>query len=355
MVVTGGGTSPGEAVGWAIVGCGWVVRDYVAPAFDAAENASVVAVADPSEAALNTVSQTLPDAKRHRDPRSALLEAGVEAVYVATPNHLHREAVLLAAGAGKHVLCEKPVAPTLREAEEMVIVCKEAGVTYATAFDQRFHAAHLRLKELISSGRLGRVCSVRVRYACWLPPRWSPDEISEDNWRTDPLRAGGGAFVDLAPHGIDLVQHLLGEDLVETKTLFQRRIFDYAVEDGASLIGRFASGALFTQHVAYNTPETFPRRELEIVGTEAMALATDTMGQTPGGTLEIISAETGRREEVEVPGIERSPFLNQISAFSAALLSGEPFEHGPGRDLKTMEIVTGAIEENALDDRTKTQ
>lgn len=336
-----------SAVRWGIIGCGWVVRDYVAPAFADSENATVVALADPSEAALSAVGGILPEAKRYRSLEEAVSDANVDAVYVATPNHLHREAVVVAAEAGKHVLCEKPIAPTLTEAEEMLSACREAGVVYATAFDQRFHAAHLKLREMIENGVLGIVCSVRIRYACWLPPEWSPDGISQDNWRTDPLRAGGGAFVDLAPHGLDLAQYLLGEELTETHAIFQNRVFDYPVEDGATLIGRFASGVLLTHQVAYNTPDVLPRRELEVVGTEGMAIATNTMGQTPGGTLEFISAKTGERREADVPGIERSPFLNQIETFSESLISTRDFGHPPERDLETTKILSEAVRRNA--------
>lgn len=327
------------SVGWGIIGCGWVVRDYVAPALRDAENASVVACVDPSYDAREAVGRIFPQARTLAGIQELFEVPGLDAVYVATPNHLHREAVLAAAEAGKHVLCEKPISPTLAEAKEMVRACQRAGVVYATAFDQRFHAAHLHLRGLVGEGSLGTVCSVRIRYACWLPPEWSPDGISTDNWRADPERAGGGAFTDLAPHGVDLAQYLLGEDLVETKAILQRRVFDYSVEDGASLIGRFTSGALLSQQVAYNTREVFPRRELEVVGTEAMAVATDTMGQTPGGTLEIVHSPDGNRESVEVPDGWRSPFLNQIEAFGDALISGKPFPHPPERDLHTMELL----------------
>ena len=118
-----------------------------------------------------------------------------------------------------------------------------------------------------------------------------PADCASDNWRIDPVRAGGGAFVDLAPHGLDLMQMLLGEPIVDCRVLLQRRVFDYPVDDGAVAIGRTASGVLVTLHVAYNCPNAYPRRTLEVIGTAARAEACDTMGQMPGGTLRITRAD----------------------------------------------------------------
>ena len=80
-------------------------------------------------------------------------------------------------------------------------------------------------------------------------------------------RAGSGALIDLAPHGLDLAAFLLGEPLVEVAAMGQRRVHGYGVEDGAVIVGRSAGGALLQMHVAYNCPEGLPRRRLEVVGT----------------------------------------------------------------------------------------
>ena len=328
-----------DRVHWGVAGCGWVTRDYALPALMAAENCEVVALLDPDPAALAEAGQNLGVAL-YEDAEAFYATPEMDAVYVATPNHLHAPVVEAAAAARKHVMCEKPMAPTLAEARRMVAACEAAGVVYATAFDQRYHAAHRRLRGMLEQGILGAVCSVRIHYACWLPPGWAAD-----NWRVDPARAGGGAFVDLAPHGLDLVSYLLGEPIVEVSSLSQRRVFDYAVEDGAALVGRTAGGTLVIQHVAYNTPDAYPRRTLEIIGTEAMVVATNTMGQTPGGILETVDPKDGSRTTIEIPRVEdRSPFLAQVEAFSASLLDGEPFPFSPEHDLHTMSLMEAAMQ-----------
>ena len=329
---------------WGIVGCGWVARDYVAPGIAATAAARLTAVCDPDPTARRRIAEDNPEITRHADLAAFLATPGLEAVYVATPNHLHRPIVEAAARAGKHVLCEKPMATTLADAEAMVAACQAAGVQYATAFDQRFHAYHRRLRELVQSGRLGEITAARVHYACWTPADWSPVAgEAHDNWRVDPARAGGGAFIDLAPHGLDLTQTLLGEPLVEATALFQRRVFDYPVDDGAALLGRFRSGALLLMNVAYNCPDHFPRRTLELVGTRAMAIAHNTMGQTPGGTLRLVDAATGATENITVsPEEDASPFAAGIEAFSRCLRANKSFPYPPEHDLHTMRLLMNA-------------
>jgi predicted dehydrogenase len=294
---------------------------------------------------MQRIAAPAPDALCHTDIDAFLATPDLHAVYVATPNHLHRPIVEAAARAGKHVLSEKPMATNVADAERMVQACADADVQYGTAFDQRWHARHRRLRQLIADGALGTVTAVRIHYACWTPGDWTPDtdDGRHDNWRVDPQRAGGGAFIDLAPHGLDLSQWLVGEDLINVACLFQRRVFNYPVDDGAALIGQFANGTLLSHNVAYNCPDAFPRRTLEVVGTEAMAVARNTMGQTPGGTLHLIAADGTTIEVAVAPEEDVSPFQAQVAAFSQCLLDGVPFPFVPARDLHTMRLLETAM------------
>lgn len=335
-------------VGWGIVGCGWVAHDYVAPALLAAANARVVALCDRDPAALARVARLAPGAHATADLGAFLATPGLDAVYVATPNASHPALVAAAARAGRAVLCEKPMARTAGEAAAMVAACRTAGVPYATAFDQRFHAAHRRLRALVADGALGTVTCVRLHYACWTPPDWRPAAWAHDNWRADPAVAGGGAMLDLAPHGLDLVQLLLDEPIVRVGCLLQRRVHPYAVDDGAVITARTASGVLVSHTVAYNRPDVFPRRELEVIGTAGRALAVDTMGQTPGGQLTLMGLD-GVAHPVSFAGDDRSPFLAQVEAFGEAVRTGRPFPFAPARDLHTMRLLDACARETMVD------
>jgi len=325
-------------VGWGILGCGWVARDHAAPAIRAARSARLAAVADPDRAARDAVAGA---ARRVASLAELLAEPGVEAVYVATPNHLHAEQAVAALSAGRHVLCEKPMATTAADARRIAPAARAAGRLYATAYDQRFHPAHERLATRVAEGRLGAVTQARIHYACWLPEGWAAD-----NWRVDPARAGGGAAIDLAPHGIDLLAMLLGEEPVRAEAFLQRRVHGYPVDDGAALALAFPSGALATLHVAYNCPDALPRRRLELIGTRAMAIAEDTMGQAPGGRLTLIDAATGGASD-EPFDPAGDPFARQIERVSRAV-RGAPFPFTLGRDARLAALLLDALDRATL-------
>ena len=322
-----------SGVGWGVAGCGWVARDHALPALAATPGARVIALHDRDPGALARVPV---DAPAHADLDAFLATPGLDAVYVAVPNAAHREVIEAVAAAGKAVLCEKPLAADVADARAMVTAARDAGVLLGTAYDQRWHPAHVRLRELVPE--LGTVTAVRIVYCCWLPADWSPDGRPHDNWRVDPARAGGGAAIDLAPHGLDLAGVLLGEDVAELRALLQRRVQDYPVDDGALLSGRTPSGVLVDLHVAFNTPDALPRRRLEVVGTRGMAVAVDTMGQTAGGQLTLY-----RPDPVDVPFAGDSPFAAQFAAFTAAVAGHAHWPYDAARDLALHRLLLTAL------------
>ena len=327
-----------ETLGWGLVGCGWLATDFGAPAIHASRNGRLVAAFDPRRSAAEAVG-----AERVHDSLDALLaDPEVGAAYVCTPNHLHAKHAIAACEAGVPALCEKPTARNAAEAEEMVAWVERRGVPIATAYDQRHHPAHLELKRRIDAGELGTLTCVRIHYACWTGRGWTPGagHADHDNWRIDPERAGGGAMIDLAPHGLDLFQTLVGERIQDVSCFLQRRVHtDTPVDDGAVINARTASGVLLSHTVAYNRPETFPRRTLEVYGTDAMIRCEDTMGQDPGGTLTFTRASDGSSETTEFPMDGRSPFLNLVEHFADAVTDGPPWPFDLRRDLHTMKLL----------------
>ena len=216
-----------DAPRWGIVGYGWVARDYMAPGI-AAAGGLVTAVADPSPASRARAEAN--GLAAFSSVEEMLAARTCDLVYVATPNDAHAAPVAACAAAGVPVLCEKPIAATVQQAEAMA--ASLGDTLYGTAFDQRHHPAHAAMAEAIAGGTIGRPVAVRIVYACWVDPAWTPDGAAHDNWRADPIRAGGGAVIDLALHGLDLSERLLGEPLTDLSIQLQRRIHDYPVDDG---------------------------------------------------------------------------------------------------------------------------
>ncbi len=156
---------------WGIAGFGWVARDHMAPAI-AASGGELAAVADVSPAA--RASAEALGAHAFTEVGEMLAVERLDALYVATPNHLHLAPVRAAAKAGIAVLCEKPMAASLADAEAMAQAVEQAGVLYGTAFDQRRHPAHTALRDAVAAGAIGRPSAVRIAYCCWVDPLWRP-------------------------------------------------------------------------------------------------------------------------------------------------------------------------------------
>ncbi|MBV8953925.1 MAG: Gfo/Idh/MocA family oxidoreductase [Solirubrobacterales bacterium] len=291
---------------WGVVGCGWVAREFFVPALRAAGH-ELSAACDPDAGRARALGPSGP-----AGPDLGELLRACEAVYVATPNHAHHDTVLACAAASRDVLCEKPMALSLAAAREMVEACRIAGVRYATAHNQRHHPAHRRLRNLVRAGTLGQVTQARVLYACTAPAWWN-----DADWHFDPERAGGGAVADLAPHGIDLIGWLCDTLPERAVALPQRAVLhEHPVEDGGVLAVAYDGELIASVQVAYHHAETLPRRVLELIGTDGMARATDTMGQDAGGRLELFQARDGQRRAVSFDET-LDPFAAQIDAFLA--------------------------------------
>ena len=329
-----------------IIGYGWVARDYMAPAAAAHPDVALAAVASVRDADFEGLRQNV---ARFSDWRALLQDGGVDAVYVATPNHLHADPTVAALEAGIPVLCEKPLAAELPEAERMMAAVARTGTAYATAFDQRWHPAHVAARACVTGGCLGTVTQVRLDYACWVPADWTEGGSAKpeaapaaDNWRVDRARAGGGAVVDLAPHGLDLVEALTGQRLTRLTAELQYGVHGYGVDEGGALLGVLDGGALLVHTVGYNRPETLPRRRLELLGTGGRLLAEDTMGQTPGGHVTLTDATTGQAHDV-VFDRATGPFYGQLDAFVRQVRGTYAPERTAADDLRLARLLDGAL------------
>jgi len=317
-----------------IIGYGWVARDYMYPAIQKNKRVNLVAVCAKNALEMENLPETV---KKYTETADFLSNTSLDTVYIATPNHLHKKHTIASINAGLHVLCEKPLATTLGDAEEMIDSALAAKTIYATAYDQRFHPAHEQIRQYISEEKLGTVTQVKIDYACWLPKNWSAN-----NWRTEQEKAGSGAIIDLAPHGLDLLEMLLNDSIVEIQLFDQRQVQDYAVDDGGILMLRFESGILGSMHVGYNRPDALPRRTLEIFGTAGMLRATNTMGQDAGGKLIFIDAETGSEKSIDFD-MEKSPFEAQLEGFIRSILEGAKPLRTAGDDIRLFTLLYNAL------------
>jgi predicted dehydrogenase len=196
-----------KTIRWGIIGCGNVTEVKSGPGFQKARGSELVAV-------MRRNGNLAEDyARRHGVPRwyddaeSLIHDKDVDAVYIATPPSSHKEYALAAAGAGKPAYVEKPMAMNFVECQEMLLAFERANVPLFTAFYRRALPRFLKLKSIIDEGQIGIVRSVNLRL---YQKSSENDQKGLKQWRVDPNIAGGGYFVDLGSHMIDLLQYVLG-------------------------------------------------------------------------------------------------------------------------------------------------
>jgi predicted dehydrogenase len=225
--------------GWGIIGCGNVVEKKSGPSILQAGGSRIVGVMRRDADKARPFADAGGIALCTDDAEAVIRHPEVDIVYVATPPAQHRQYVLAAAAAGKHVLVEKPMGLSAAEDREMIAACRAAGVELFVAYYRRFHPHVQKMKELVDSGRIGRPVSAVIEYA--QPP--APGTSWGDGWRLQPEISGGGLFVDVVSHRIDLMIYLLGEPQ-EVCGLTAQVEPATGVERAVSVAVRFADGAL---------------------------------------------------------------------------------------------------------------
>src|SRR5215469_2642049 len=196
-----GGLMASDQVGVGLVGTGFIGQVH-ADAFARSPIASVRAVASRSAEHAADFAGRFGIPAWHADYRDLAERSDVDVVCVGAPNFVHRDIVIAAASAGKHVICEKPLARTLREADEMIAACATAGVKLMYAEDICFAPKYVRAKELADEGALGDVYLVRQSEQHFGP---------HSDWFWDPDRSGGGVLMDMGCHGIEFARWVHGK------------------------------------------------------------------------------------------------------------------------------------------------
>lgn len=313
-------------VRWGIVGCAGIADRRTIPGLLLADNAELTTVMDVNMQIASGIKEKY-DAKYAYDRLEDLLANDeIDAVYIASPVMFHKEQVIAAAHAKKHILVEKPIALTAKESDEVVRICKENGVLLSAGLMMRYHAYHCKMKELLEDGTLGDIVSMRAQLTCWFPD-------IEGNWRQKKQSAGGGALLDLGIHCIDILQYISGSKAIKVGGFVSTKTFSYEVEDSASVIMQMDNGANAYVDVNFNIPDAAARCRLEIYGTKGSILAEGTISQVEGGKLEVIvDAQDGydAQQDRDDQGMQNydvelgNMYEKEIKAFGQSVLLGTP-------------------------------
>jgi 1,5-anhydro-D-fructose reductase (1,5-anhydro-D-mannitol-forming) len=293
--------------GWGLIGASTIARQYMVDAIRAQQGHDVVAVMSSSLDRAKTFAgeQKIPSAYDSLD--AVLQDPAVDVVYISTTNELHAAQAIAAARAGKHVLCEKPLALTLDDALAMARTCKEAGVVLATNHHLRNAATHRKIRELILAGAIGRPLFARVFHAVYLPPNLQ-------GWRLDRPEAGGGVILDITVHDVDTLRFLFGSEPVEAMGMSQSAsLAKHGLEDGAMAVLRFDNGALAQLHDAFTVKHA--GHGIEIHGEAGSIVGRNVMSQRPVGDV-LLRSEAG---ETPMPVNHEGLYLRGVAAFCSAL------------------------------------
>lgn len=238
-----------------VIGCGKIAQVRHIPEYDANPNAALAGFYDLNMARAQELAKTY-GGKAFDSVEALLAEPSIDAVSVCAANHAHAEITIAALSAGKHVLCEKPMATSLAECEAMVTAAKKHNRFLMIGHNQRLAKAHAKAKALLDSGEIGRIVTFRTTFGHGGPETWSVDP-GQNVWFFDKKKAVMGAMADLGIHKTDLIQFLCGSHVARTTAhvmTLDKRYADgslIGVDDNAICIYEMENGIVGTMTASW--------------------------------------------------------------------------------------------------------
>jgi 1,5-anhydro-D-fructose reductase (1,5-anhydro-D-mannitol-forming) len=256
---------------WGIIGAGEIAGRGMGPALNRAANTKFAAVCSRSMDKARAFAARYKVERAYDSLEKMLQDRELDAVYIATPNSLHAPQAILAAEAGKHVLCEKPMATTVRDAELMIEACNRNQVKLGVVYQNRYHPAHYEARKQIQSGTLGDIdlASAQMCRGFARGSHWS-------GWRIDPVMTGSGAIVAQAVHPIDLLRFLLESEVELVQAMTDESPPERPVEEMVYSVLRFRNGV----HATVVAGTLIPRydNDLLLYGAKAKIVCKGTLG-----------------------------------------------------------------------------
>ncbi len=271
---------------WGLIGASTIASQYMINAIRAQQGQEISSVLSGSD------DRGREFAAKHSIPSSTLnldellSDANIGSVYISSTNEKHKPQAMAAIAAGKHVMCEKPLAINVADAVEMVRAAEAAGVVFATNHHLRNAGSHIAIKQLIDDGSLGTVQSIRIFHAVYLP-------VNLQGWRINNAAAGGGVIPDIVVHDADTIRFYLDEDPQTVVAMEHSGSMGQGVEDSSMAIMQMPSGAMVQTHESFS--HRYAGTGLEIHGTGATVRARNIMTQQPIGEIELINDQGVRK------------------------------------------------------------
>lgn len=291
-----------KSFSWSLFGASGIAESSIVPAILAQADARIASVVSSSLGRAEKLAGTC-GARALDDIEAALADPAVDAVYISSINSSHYEQTLAAIQAGKHVMCEKPLALSTKDALAMEQAAKTAGVLLATNHHMRNSVPHEIMRQAVASGQLGTIVGASVRHAVSLPK-------SAQGWRTENTQAGAGVILDITVHDADVLRFVLGSD--PEHVYAQARSGEMTAPGiDESVVGsaHFADGtdvSFFESFISGHAPT-----ELAVFGTEASMIGVGIQSMQPVGSLyrvvdgDATAVDLGQREDLYTAGFRR--------------------------------------------------
>ena len=312
-------------LGWGLIGCGDIARRRVAPALRDTECSELIAVSRARADLAESFAKDFGAKRWYPEWLDLLSDDEIDAVYIATPVHLHAAQAIAAAEAGKHVLCEKPMAMNPQECDRMIDAARSHSVRLGVAYYRRFYPVVARVMEIIKSGEIGVPSLAQIEAFEWFNPAGGDPR----SWLLQKHLAGGGPMFDFGCHRIEVLLNIFGP-ISEVKALIANTVFDREVEDTAAALFRFAGGVCAVLSVSHAAAEA--KDALNIFGS----LGSIHVSNLNHGKMQVIG-KLGERYETHSPAANLHAPL--VEDFTKAVLSNrEPAVNGEtGRTVASIE------------------
>lgn len=320
-----------------VIGCGWAGEKHV-EAYSLLSEAEVVALADVDRGRAERLARRFKVESYHQDYRRILEDPRVEAVSICLPHYLHSKVTVEAAEAGKHVLCEKPMAARLDEADRMIEAAEKAGVVLMIAENVRFHPVNLKLKELVEEGVVGDVFLARI-----FRDHRMYGYLRERPWLLDKGKAGGGIWLAGGIHDVDALRMIVGE--VDSVILLPaRKVFlDMEGEDTVAALLRFEDGAVGVVTGSFST-RTF--KPLSPLGCPSIVNGSaGTITVSSDGTIEVYSERIGNEDRcLKVKVEDKNTFLEEAKHFVECIRTGRKPVTSGEEERRTLAVICAGYE-----------
>lgn len=326
-----------------VIGCGSIAKNRHFPEYSLHQETDIIAVCDRVQDRANAAAQRY-GAQAYTDYIELLKNKDIDAVSICTPNYLHARMTIAALESGKHVLCEKPMATSLKDAEKMNEAASKSGKILMIGHNQRFVPSHQKAKQIIESGEVGKIYSFRTAFGHSGPESWSID--GENSWFFKKDQAVIGAMGDLGVHKADLLRYVLGEEFVEVAAFVETSAKQHAdVDDGAACILRTGSGIIGTLTASWSYAK---EDNATVIYAEKAVLRLE---DDPKYSL-IIHHKNGKTETFELGGIQTNDSGGQhdsevINHFIKSVINNEEPLVSGNEGLKSLKVILGAMESNA--------